>query len=146
MKFSSLSCVLLLAGAVLISGCGPDGPRREIHGTVTFDGKPLAAGWIRFESLPEQPTCNESAQILNGAYTVKGLGGLLPGKYKVIITADAANAAPPNENVMPGTPVEEKKAAPTAVQALPSRYNTNSELTAEISATQTEPIDFQLKH
>ncbi|MCZ2341498.1 MAG: hypothetical protein LC104_06835 [Bacteroidales bacterium] len=142
-QFSLPRMGLLFSLACMI-GCGPESPRREIHGIVTFDGKPLPAGMIQFESLPDQPTCNESAPIQNGAYTVTGLGGLLPGKYRVRITSLDANAPKPAEDVAPGTPVEEKKLSPTS-KNLPAKYNTQSELTAEVSSTQSEPINFDLK-
>lgn len=144
LKIFPISSWIVLSGIICICGCGPDSPRREVHGTVTFDGKPLAAGLIQFESLPNQPSCNESASIQNGAYTVTGLGGLLPGKYQVRITAVDASVPKPAENVMPGTPAEEKKLSPTS-KNLPAKYNTRSELTAEVSSTQSEPINFDLK-
>jgi hypothetical protein len=42
--------VLMFGIVAIVFGCGPDGPSRySISGSVTFQGKPVPVGFIKFE-------------------------------------------------------------------------------------------------
>jgi len=76
---------------ILSIGCsGPNGPARyEVHGTVTFDGRPVPAGEIVFEPDATQGNSGPQtrASIHNGEYcTPKGKGSV-PGPVLVQIRA-----------------------------------------------------------
>jgi len=67
---------LLLSGGLLliapVSGCGEANPlgRRPIYGAVSFQGKPLESGWVRFE--PNEPSgVNSAGQIEAGKYHIQ---------------------------------------------------------------------------
>jgi len=88
--------IVLTAVALLITtGCGPSGPRRfQLEGSVTFDGKPVPSGVIRFE--PDASRGNRGpvgyAAIEDGRYTTATHGhkGALQGPLVVYMTGGPA--------------------------------------------------------
>jgi len=77
---------IALAGLMLV-GCG-NSPR-SIDGKVNYQGAPLPAGSITFEPVEEGHRASgtiENGQIV-GITTFKAGDGLLPGEYRVSITA-----------------------------------------------------------
>jgi len=77
--------------AVLATGCGPNGPQRfHVEGGVTYAGKPLPRGVIRFE--PDGSKGNAGpvglAEIADGRYTTDqpGTKGSLRGPIVAVIT------------------------------------------------------------
>jgi len=80
----SALAVLLVA---LIVGCGNNGGRVPVTGSVLFDGKPLETGTIRFGG--DQGAAGVGP-IVNGSFTLNESGsqsGVLPGKYDVLIAS-----------------------------------------------------------
>ena len=68
--------ILLAAGllAVLLTGCGPRNALTDIRGAVTYDGKPIEKGMIRFLAVDgSAPTA--AAEITEGRYVVKASAG-----------------------------------------------------------------------
>ena len=122
-------------------GCsGDNGPELySVSGAVSLDGGELKQGSITF--VPKEGTSGPSggAEIKDGVYSVPKEKGLAAGKYRVEIraimkTGKKVEAGSPSP---PGTMVDEIK------EAIPARYNTNSDLEAEISGNQ-EAVDFEL--
>ncbi len=81
--------------AAAFAGCGPRGPERfQLAGTVTFAGKPVPSGLIRFE--PDASRGNHGpvgyAAIKDGRYTTdtKGCKGALEGPLVVFMTGGPA--------------------------------------------------------
>ena len=70
-----------LAAAISLLGCGRPGPARQVvHGTVTFAGRPVPAGVIRFEpalALGNRAAMGE-AVIRDGRYRTEP--GRSPGR------------------------------------------------------------------
>jgi hypothetical protein len=70
---------VVLMAVVLIPGCGGDkGPQKyEVSGTVTYGGKPIKSGDIRFE--PKEGLVNLQSvahtRIKDGRYTTEIVGG-----------------------------------------------------------------------
>ena len=107
-------------GLVSISGCGGT-DRAAIEGAVTLDGKPLESGRVTFR--PQRGTESPSAggKIVDGYYSVDSEGGVLPGKFRVEITAKRPTGKKvPNRFTGEMVMLEE--------QYLPERYNRNSQL------------------
>jgi len=76
---------LLLA---MVVSCGKAGvPRYELSGTVTYQGKPVPAGSIRFE--PVGTTLNNStigdADIKDGKYSTLLDRGIIGGRQRVFV-------------------------------------------------------------
>ena len=113
-------CVLFTTLCCLC-GCGDGLGRVPMSGAVTFAGRPVEEGRIRFVPAPgtEMPLSVEV--IRNGRYNTDIGGGVPPGTYRVEIRAFNPNEP---ERVGPGT-------APRR-QLLPAKYNTRSELSVTV--------------
>lgn len=142
---------LLVIVAALVRGCGGDtGPEKVgVNGFVSVDDSAVVEGTIMFVSLEGGRTCATS--ITDGAYELRRGSGPLIGPQKVTILAfektgqtitvtKSLPAAPDEGSIIPvgGIQVEEKR------QILPARYNTESELTAELVSGTNSDVDFDL--
>ena len=111
-------------------GCGDAGPKTyPVSGSVTLDGQPLAEGDIYF--FPLDPNVSADAGKITGglfAFRTKA------GKMRVEIRA---TRVVPGKRTPMGGPVRE--------EALPSRYNTATELSAEVVAGGTNQFHFPLR-
>ena len=102
--------------------CGPRGGL----GTVTLDGKPLSGAVIQF--VPSDPNApgGTSADIEDGKFAIESGRGPVAGNYRVVIStrmgAEVDATQPPGEAPKP------KK------DPIPAKYNTKSELKAEVKA------------
>src|SRR5262245_31506548 len=87
-----VAALLLVAG-----GCGDRaGGRQEISGTVTLRGQPLDEGVIEFHLLDGSPgqLGTKSGEMINdGKYLVPKAQGLVPGKYRVVISSGERKGA-----------------------------------------------------
>jgi hypothetical protein len=138
-RVRQLTGSLIVLGS-LTAGCGSgDGlARQAVWGTVQLDGQPVKAGTIQF--TPADPSMKDpvsgGAPILDGEYSIDQEIGLVPGKYNVSISSAGA---PPAGGDAPGSGAQLPK------EAIPSKYNTASTLTAEIKPGQSEAINFPLE-
>lgn len=80
----------LLLGLVLsILGCGSsqDGPTRyHLSGKVTYDGKPVPKGFIRFDPAEGNPGPGSGAEIKDGEFETPDGKGIIGGPHQVVIT------------------------------------------------------------
>ena len=124
---------LLLVGIVCQLGCGgEDGPATEmVSGTVTLDGAALENGQIRFSPV-DGLSSGGAGIIANGKYSVK----TPHANMKVEIMSFQE---------IPGKMIEPNpgEKIPATKQIIPTKFNQNSELTADVKAGQTE-FDFEL--
>jgi hypothetical protein len=84
----------LFAAALALSGCGEEHPRHQISGTVTYQGKPVEMGVMKFEADASvgnvAPYCY--ARIEDGKYETELEESPTTGKYQVqVIGIDKAN-------------------------------------------------------
>lgn len=121
-----LLCVVLV---VSFLGCGPGNPlgRQAVSGTVTLDGKPLAAGTIMFEPRGSEGAL-AGAPIADGKFTIAGQRGLPPGTYLVRISAPTPRGGVAAEG-MPGDSASASRDAP---ELIPAAWNTNSQHTVTV--------------
>lgn len=120
-----LSLVVCFASLSLI-GCSEAGIPAALHGTVTFEGKPVEQGAIRFATEDGTPGPGGVGEIQNGRYEVAENVGLKSGKYVVMIygfretgrTIQVDDNSPPRK--------EER-------QYLPRRYNDATQETIELA-------------
>ncbi len=133
----------LLLGACclpLLTGCGQGNPlgREAVSGQVTLDGEPLDQGNIEFAPV-ESDGVSSGTAISDGRYRIEQIKGLPPGEYRVRIFAAQENTAPP-------TP--EEAALPAlhrpGVEQVAPRFNTASELDAQITAGGPNEFDFKV--
>jgi hypothetical protein len=97
---------------------------------VKFKGEPIPEGYIAF--VPEGPGRGGGGAITNGSYQVRAQAG----KNRVEITASKMMPLPPGRVGMGGAKEEVQ-------QYLPTRYNSKTELEADI--TRSTPLDFNLE-
>jgi hypothetical protein len=129
-----LTVVAVVAIAV---GCGESGPKRHgVSGKVTWKNQEVRLGTITFIPMGSQTPAG-GAQIIDGLYSIPAPAGLPAGKYKVYINYPDPKAAPKAEPV-PGEHGEQK-------DLIPAKYNTDSELTVEVTAEGPNEHNFDLK-
>ena len=127
--------LLLWASPLLTIGCSSGSNLYAVQGEVSFDGNPIETGNILFRKV-EGDQRGFNAEIKNGRYkmmveagamTVEIIGSrLIPGKFDY-----------PGGPDSPGFPVGE--------MYIPAQYNTKTTLTAEVAASRSNDISFELK-
>ena len=128
----ALSCCLLAAVAV---GCNR-GPKplpfttAAVTGTVTFEGKPLVKGLIRFipdTAIVEGQVAGKpiSAKIEDGKYSIPAEKGATVGKNRVEVISYRGTGV--MEQTSAGTKEEKTE------QFIPEQYNATSTLSVEIT-------------
>jgi hypothetical protein len=100
---------------------------QTVTGEVTFEGKPVETGRITFRKV-EADKRAFSGEIKGGKYDVKAE----PGKMTVEITASR-----PSGKFDTSNPDDEPQ--PIGEMYIPEKYNTKTELTAEVPAA-SEPV------
>ncbi len=121
-----------IAVMACLTGCGRSDGLTEISGNVSYDGQPVKQGTIIF--LPADgmgPTAG--TLIADGRYSVK----VAPGKKLVKIEGYKVIGQHPFSPHNPRIVVDQE-------QILPPRYNTQSELTREITSGERR-CDFALE-
>ncbi len=111
--------VVVLALAVLLTGCGDSNPNTvTVEGRVTLDGQPVGEGTVTFQPLepaegfPRRPAIGTLAA--DGSYrlsTFEEGDGAVPGSYQVVVVAVTGGPTPEE----PDTP---------EVWLIPQRYGT----------------------
>jgi len=133
------SMVVLFVLMASLAGCSdardPHG-RHALSGAVTFQGKPLDQGSIRFQAL-EDNGLSAGALIQNGKYQIPREQGLPPGTYKVNVSS--LEPTPP----LTGAPGENP--APPAKERLPEEYNLKTRQKVVIKDGQESRFDFDIK-
>jgi len=133
--FGGWLCICLVAG---LAGCGGGGAKRYgVSGVVKWRGKPLDQGAITF--LAEDPSLGSGggALIKDGQYRIEAKEGLLPGRYKVMVTSVDPKNQTPDPDSPPGyLPVPKDRIQP--------KYNTQTTLTAEVTAEGKNSFDFEV--
>jgi hypothetical protein len=138
-RFCGWGRVAAVVLPAVLAGCGAaeDGgepARQTVSGTVTFDGKPLDEGRIRFQN----GKASAEGAITDGSYTIPESEGPLPGSYTVYIVS--GHEAPGlKDGELPGVP------QPAPPEKIPPQYNSMSTLTAQVEADGDSAIDFDLK-
>jgi len=123
------------------AGCGSreyTGPQRfPLSGKVTADGQPVQMGVISF--VPEDKTGRVSGgPIKDGAYSVPEPMGPTAGKYGVQIHWNKPTGKKIRNPMDPDNMIDQM------MEGLPEKYHAKSELSADVSAKQTN-FDFDLK-
>jgi hypothetical protein len=117
-----------------LAGCGPTNPHiAPVNGTVTLDGQPVNEARLIFQ--PEavgSPSYGFTDQ--NGRYELgykRGVSGALIGWHKVSIKMDVEVVGQAGKIVV-------------RRQAIPERYNDNSELRREVEPGKANVFNFEL--
>jgi hypothetical protein len=119
--------------ALVLVGCGGAKTKVDVTGTVSYQGKPIENGAIRFEPIDRklQPSGDN---IRNGVYRVT----LPVGTAKITITGSE------KIGMKKLYPTPDSPTRPIFKQFVPDKYNDKTELSAEITSG-TSRLDFDLK-
>lgn len=137
---TTLRLLILVPLVLPLGGCGRgyDGPKRyPLSGKVSYDGEPIDMGTISFIPADGAHLRISGGQIVNGAYSVLEEKGANAGKYRVEIRW----AKKTGKKYFDKDLQLENDARK---EGLPPRFREKSELTAEVSDSQTT-FDFHLK-
>ena len=137
--------VLGLGCCVVMCGCNHDG-RQSLEGTVTLDGQPLPAGDITFFPVPGTPGPTAGGKIVEGRFSISAEGGTMAGTFRVQITArrkTGKQVFDPTAQMM--DPNAKNGMIDQYEQSLQSRYNQQSELTADVIQGDKNVFDFPLR-
>lgn len=134
-----LACALLLGLGLL--GCAGEPPykgdkRYAVQGSVTFDGQPVHNGMIAFIGASDKQFTTGGV-ILDGKYAIEENKGPNAGKYQVEVRWSKPTGKK-RKDPDSGEMIDETK------EAIPQKFNTASQLTADVSAEKTT-FDFDLK-
>jgi hypothetical protein len=123
--------VLGLAALASVAGCAPAGA--TVSGTVTLDGAPLEDANISFVPKADGQKQAGWAIIAGGKYAIPASGGLGTGAFRVEIRASRATGEKSNDPTLISTK-----------EVVPPRYNSRSELVADIKPG-PNVVNFDLK-
>jgi hypothetical protein len=130
-RFLSLLLVAAFGVVAGCSGAGDNKPREAVSGAVTLDGQALASGTITFNptgaARDAEGMGGGGVTISNGRFSLGRDVGLLPGSYNVAIYASDK----PADRTKPAQ-VGNLKSAELAKELIPAKYNSKSELKADI--------------
>ena len=128
---------VILAALVAMSGCG-DG-RVVVRGTVAVDGQPIDEGAISLEPADGQgPTTG--GLIKGGKYELTGNAAVSPGDKIVRIVGLRQTG----KMVEAGPPAPKGTLIPQMEQCVPSHYNDQSQLRAEVTPGKANTHNFEL--
>jgi hypothetical protein len=133
-----LTAAVAVLGIMTASGCGKSGYTElglvDVSGSVTLDGKPLPNAKIAFEGEDKRSAMGTTNA--SGQYTLmydSQTRGTTPGaKIVRITTVEAGEGGGAAEG------------ATAAKETVPARYNSQSELKADVSAS-NKTFNFELK-
>jgi len=129
--------MFIVAILVTVTGCSGQG-QVSVHGDITLDGSLVESGSISFLPLGSGAEVAVSAPIVNGSYeTSETATGLTPGEYRVEITWPKKTGKK-IASLDPGMMTDE------TVEAIPAKYNSESELTVQVTAGK-DKYDFALE-
>lgn len=130
--FRFIGCLGLCLSVFLVSGCGSKGKgptTTSVKGTVNLDGKPMSQGEVTF-SIPGEPP--QAIEVKDGKFS----GNAHAGKNRVEIRQYKIGAAP----TMGGVKVAEA----TKENILPARFNSDSQMTADVTAGGANDFKFDV--
>ncbi|MCE9561581.1 MAG: carboxypeptidase-like regulatory domain-containing protein [Planctomycetes bacterium] len=131
-------CGLAVAMMTCFVGCGMQGGRQPVSGSVSHNGQPLNGATVTFFAMEGPPGPIAGALIKDGRFNIPAEHGLEPGTYKVSISMAVPGGIQTPEEKAAG-------ASPKGKEGLPEKYNTATTLTAEVKASGSNHFDFKLE-
>jgi hypothetical protein len=131
-RFRRVNLMIIL----LLAGCGKSGPQlAPVRGLVTLDGQPVFEAQLIFQPDEGQGSPSYGVTDKDGQYEVgykRDQKGALVGWHTVSITMDWQIVGPDGGYIR-------------RAQAIPPRYNTQSELRREVERGKENVFEFELK-
>ena len=145
-RSKGIGLLVALAAIVSAGGCGDDaGGRQAVSGTVTLKGKPVETGMLEFRpaagtseaGTSEGVTYTRSgAVIADGKFQIPKEKGLVPGRYKVSISA------PDKHHKLGGDELPGPTSSRTSKDLIPPEYNLKTKLEVEVKKDGPNTFDF----
>ncbi len=126
LRVSRFILAFLLLDFLCLAGCSGGSPC-SVSGQVTFGGKPIPEGNIKFDPAEESQGSAGSGKILDGRFEIPLDAGMHAGKYLVSITANKKSGRTVKQFDSTTAKMEE------IVQYIPDRYNLQSQLQADLT-------------
>jgi hypothetical protein len=139
----SLAYLVAVAGILSALGCGED-PRglQPVSGIVMLKGKPVSEGLLEFTPVGGSSAgtsyTRAGAVIRDGNYVIPRNQGLVPGKYKVSISA------PDKHHKLGGDELPGPTSSRTSKNLIPPEYNLKSKLEVEVRKDRPNAFDFDI--
>jgi hypothetical protein len=122
----------LLAGMLLLAGCGGEGGNRaHVTGRVTWKGVPVSEGTVNLVPI-EGSGAQVGGPIKDGVYEIPQERGPVPGKYRIEVYSFEATA--PARGAAEG----DMDAGSSTRQVIPAEFNTESQLQLDVDSTKIE--------
>jgi hypothetical protein len=138
---SRLAPFLVLLLVALPTGCGENyGGRQEVKGTIKLKGQPLDQGQIMFVPMSDDRSTQAGSLIANGSYHIERAQGLVPGKYKVILTSGDGRTPANAPDQAPGP----TGANIISKDRIPPDYNTHSKQEVEVKEKGPNVFDYDI--
>ena len=134
LEYPILTTLLLAISLTTIPGC-KDNSRIPVEGTVSINDSPLEDGYLRIYSN-HGPSAG--SQIKDGKFQISSEKGVLPGEFRVEITAIRATGRKVRD-------VGSAKMVDELLQYLPPRYNSDTELKMTVTEEGPNTSSFDLK-
>ena len=132
-------CVLIVSVILPTAGCWDEGGLRQpVSGYVKLNGKPLANGVIIFypvKGIGPDTVVSGGAMVNDGYFSIPRGVGLIPGQYFVAIRAAETRRKRSNQS---------DDDEPVARDAIPARFNSETELRIEIKDRAIKEVTFHL--
>ena len=116
-----------MAVLVALVGCG-DSQRGAVSGRITLDGQPVDGGTVNFIPTSDSEGSAVWGEIKGGLYSLSGGNGSTVGQNRVEIRwpKKTGRRIPMAAPAPPDAMIEQ------TIEAIPARYNTQSELHVEV--------------
>jgi hypothetical protein len=125
-----IAALVLFAAVLPAGGCDDPGGLQTVSGMVTLKGKPVEMGMIEFipvAAASADTTYTKSGAVIeNGRYDIPKQQGLVPGRYKVSISA------PDKRNKMGGDELPGPTSSRTSKDLIPPEFNLKTKLEVEV--------------
>jgi hypothetical protein len=135
--------MVLFAMLSSLPGCGEDfGDRQEVSGTVQMKAQPRndASREFRPRGVGAEGATKSGSLITKGQYKIPRSDGLLPGKYRVSITAGDGRTPVDSPDGLPGP----TGANIVSKELVPSEYNVESKQEVEVKSGQPNVFNYEI--
>ncbi len=141
MRFLNIAVTFFVCLTASSFGCSgrTDTASVVVFGSVTVAGQPLSGAVITFEPMEGTRGPKASNSVFNGQYRIDESAKLQPGKFRVRVSMIPPEMLKQLESTTSST--EFKEAAGRAIAA---PFDTDSQLTAQLSAGSENQVDFQV--
>ncbi len=137
-----LACFCSVFGLIITGGCGSSGAPETVlvSGTVTLDGVPVAQGMVTFKATGETEK-TYAGKIKDGKFEFPST----VGQKRVEINSEEDVVGQKGVPGNPGDPVSAENPVILKKNIIPPKYNSSSDLEANVISAGPNSFTFDLK-